>query len=190
MFQDKLPLSCGTYLYFSRPTLNIVFHLSYHIYDVHMNTNEIHPFVFLQHFNIQKSNAQAVDYHGFDSLPRRVDCRSKPEIYFISIFCRFNVIAHAVETLCHGTQWPVYPLYSQHHNCWWFNIDSDNGLLPDSAEPLPEPQQVPVAFIWGHYLNSLRPRLTTIGSDNGLSPSHYLNHCWNIVNWTLGNKLQ
>ena len=21
-------------------------------------------------------------------------------------------------------------------------------------------------------------------------PSHYLNHCWNIVNWTLGNKLQ
>ena len=22
------------------------------------------------------------------------------------------------------------------------------------------------------------------------APSHYLNHCWNIVNWTLGNKLQ
>ena len=21
-------------------------------------------------------------------------------------------------------------------------------------------------------------------------PSHYLNHCWNIVNWTLGNKFQ
>ena len=35
-----------------------------------------------------------------------------------------------------------------------------------------------------------------IGSDNGLSPgtwsapSHYLNQCWNIVNWTLRNKLQ
>ena len=35
-------------------------------------------------------------------------------------------------------------------------------------------------------------KLTIIGSDNGLStaPSHYLNQCWNIVNWTLGNKLQ
>ena len=38
--------------------------------------------------------------------------------------------------------------------------------------------------------------LTTIGSDNGLSPRrcltiiHYLNQCWNIVNWTHGNKLQ
>ena len=39
-------------------------------------------------------------------------------------------------------------------------------------------------------------KLTIIGSDNGLSlgrrqlPSHYLNQCWNIVDWTLGNKLQ
>ena len=38
---------------------------------------------------------------------------------------------------------------------------------------------------------------TSIGSDNGLSPgrrwpapSHYLNQCWNIVNWTIGNKPQ
>ena len=33
-----------------------------------------------------------------------------------------------------------------------------------------------------------------IGSDKGLvawsAPSHYLNQCWNIVNWTLKNKLQ
>ena len=49
-------------------------------------------------------------------------------------------------------------------------------------------------------LNSLRPsdsytcicgsKLATIGSDNSLSPGHYLNQCWNIVNWSLGNKLQ
>ena len=31
--------------------------------------------------------------------------------------------------------------------------------------------------------------LTIIGLDNGLSPSHYLNQCWNIVNWTFRNKL-
>ena len=30
----------------------------------------------------------------------------------------------------------------------------------------------------------------SIGSGNGLSPSHYLNQCWLIVNWTLRNKLQ
>ena len=34
-------------------------------------------------------------------------------------------------------------------------------------------------------------KLTIIGSDNGWkAPSHYLNQCRNIVNWTLGNKLQ
>ena len=35
-------------------------------------------------------------------------------------------------------------------------------------------------------------KLTIIDSDNGLlpAPSHYLNQCWNIVNWTIGNKLQ
>ena len=32
--------------------------------------------------------------------------------------------------------------------------------------------------------------LTIISSDNGLSSSHYLNLCWNIVNWTLSDKLQ
>ena len=38
-------------------------------------------------------------------------------------------------------------------------------------------------------------KLTTIGSDNGLSPGRrqaiiWTNHCWDIVNWALGNKLQ
>ena len=33
--------------------------------------------------------------------------------------------------------------------------------------------------------------LINIGSGNGLLPSgHYLNQCWNIVNWTLRNILQ
>ena len=142
--------------------LAVLLLISYFIYHIiyMMYTWIQTKYILLFFFSIliyKKVMLKRFDYHGLDSLPRRVDCRSKPEIYFISIFCHFNVIAHAVETLCHGTQWPVYPLYSQRHHCWWFNIDSDNGLLPDSAEPLPEPQQVPVAFIWGHYLNSLRP---------------------------------
>ena len=37
-------------------------------------------------------------------------------------------------------------------------------------------------------------KLTIIGSDKWLvawrAPSCYLNQCWNIVSWTLGNKLQ
>ena len=30
--------------------------------------------------------------------------------------------------------------------------------------------------------------LTIIGSDNGMAPSHYLNQCWNILNWTETKK--
>ena len=48
---------------------------------------------------------------------------------------------------------------------------------------------------WGRVTHICVNKLTIIGSDNDLSPgrqatSHYLNQCWNIVNWTLGNKLQ
>ena len=32
-------------------------------------------------------------------------------------------------------------------------------------------------------------KLTIIGSDNGLLPGQHQT-CWNIVNWTLGNKFQ
>ena len=43
---------------------------------------------------------------------------------------------------------------------------------------------------WGRVTHICVRNLTIIGSDNVLSPSHYLNQCWNIVNWTLRNKLQ
>ena len=48
---------------------------------------------------------------------------------------------------------------------------------------------------WGRVTHICVGKLTIIGSDNDLSPSqaapsHYLNQCWNIVNLTLGNKLQ
>ena len=32
--------------------------------------------------------------------------------------------------------------------------------------------------------------LTSIGSDNSPAQLHYLNLCWNIVNWTLRNRFQ
>ena len=39
---------------------------------------------------------------------------------------------------------------------------------------------------WGRVTHIFVGNLTIIGSDNGLA----LNQCWNIVNWTLRNKLQ
>ena len=47
---------------------------------------------------------------------------------------------------------------------------------------------------WGRVTHICVSKLTIIGSDNGLSPgrlpSHYLNQCWDIVHWTLRNKLK
>ena len=47
---------------------------------------------------------------------------------------------------------------------------------------------------WGRATHICISKPTITGSDNGLSPvpasSHYLNQWWNIVNWTLRNKLQ
>ena len=43
---------------------------------------------------------------------------------------------------------------------------------------------------WGRVTRICVSKITIIGPDNGLLPSHYLNQCWNIVDWTLGNKLK
>ena len=47
---------------------------------------------------------------------------------------------------------------------------------------------------WGRVTHIYVDKLTIIGSDNGLSPEQrqaiIWNQCWNIVNRTLGNKLQ
>ena len=48
---------------------------------------------------------------------------------------------------------------------------------------------------WGRVTHICVGKLIILGSDYGLSPgrtapSHYLNQWWDIVNWTLGNKLQ
>ena len=54
-------------------------------------------------------------------------------------------------------------------------------------------------FAERHWINSLRPsdayiscvgNLDIIGSDNGSAPSHNLNQCNNIADWTLRNKIQ
>ena len=47
---------------------------------------------------------------------------------------------------------------------------------------------------WGQVMHIYISKLTIIVSGNGLvawaAPTHYLNQCWNIVNWTLRNTLQ
>ena len=39
---------------------------------------------------------------------------------------------------------------------------------------------------WGQVMHICVSEIITIGSDNGLAPVQ----CWNIINWTLGNKFQ
>ena len=71
-----------------------------------------------------------------------------------------------------------------------------NCLLPNGRKPLPCPVLWCLNTLtrWGRVTHICVGNSTIIGSDNGLSPgrapSHYLNQCWNIVNRTLGNKLQ
>ena len=57
---------------------------------------------------------------------------------------------------------------------------------------LPSHQQPWYLTHWGRVTHICVANLTIIGSDNGSwsAPSHYLNQCWNIVNWTLRSKLQ
>ena len=43
---------------------------------------------------------------------------------------------------------------------------------------------------WGRVTHICVSKLTIIRSDNGMMPSHYMNQCCIIVNWTLRNKLQ
>ena len=42
---------------------------------------------------------------------------------------------------------------------------------------------------WGRVMHMCITQLAIIGSDNDQASSHYLNQCWNIVNWTLRNNL-
>ena len=43
---------------------------------------------------------------------------------------------------------------------------------------------------WGRVPHICVCKLTNIGSNNGLSPGHYLNQCWDIVNSNLSNTFQ
>ena len=43
---------------------------------------------------------------------------------------------------------------------------------------------------WSRVMHICISKLTILGSDNGLAPSHYLNQGWNIVNWILRSKPQ
>ena len=43
---------------------------------------------------------------------------------------------------------------------------------------------------WGRVTYACVSKLAIIGSDYWSAPSNYLNQCWNIVNWTLRNKLK
>ena len=57
---------------------------------------------------------------------------------------------------------------------------------PQAVEILPRVIDKDLLTHWGQMMHARVIKLIIIGSDNG----HYLNQCWNIVNWALRNKLQ
>ena len=65
-----------------------------------------------------------------------------------------------------------------------------NGVLHQSGDT---PLRAALEYLthWGRVTHICVSKLTIIGSgDAWPAPSHYLNQCWNVVNWTLENKLQ
>ena len=78
-----------------------------------------------------------------------------------------------VVMLCCGLMGQIYPYPLGFHHWHW-----DNCTIS------------PVLIHWGRVKHICLSKLTVIGSDNGLAPSHHLNQCWNIVNWTLMNNIQ
>ena len=85
-----------------------------------------------------------------------------------------------------------YPLPSQGSFWLWAPPMRGGNAFSHWLGPCPERSlsSFPGITHWGRETHTCVGKLTIIASDNGLSPSHYLNQCWNIVNWTLGNKLQ
>ena len=64
-------------------------------------------------------------------------------------------------------------------------------MLSDDTSPLPKPMFA--QHLWVPVTLTHLGRVTHICVGNlniiGSAPSHYLNHCWNNVNWTRRNKL-
>ena len=87
----------------------------------------------------------------------------------------------------------------------WVNIHLSKLLKAPSVDP--SGAETGISH-WGRVTHISVGNINSIGSENGLSPgrrqaiiwtkwlvawsapSHYLNQCWNIFNWTIGNKLQ
>ena len=79
----------------------------------------------------------------------------------------------------------------------WFDKESSDKSLPAQVITHVMDTQWLGGLVVIRTFNSFRPsdhaymhRNPIIISSHDLAPSHYLNQCWNIVNWTLRNKLQ
>ena len=81
------------------------------------------------------------------------------------------------------TQGSVDGIFDWNCGCWW--------RVGERPVGCPRNKRGVMLTHWGRMMHICVSKLTTIGSDNSLSPpSHYLNQWWNIVNSNLRNKLQ
>ena len=88
--------------------------------------------------------------------------------------------------------WQIYQLFSGKHcikTVVYMHVHVKTYKIIKKQSPLCQMSYLLFLTHWGRATHIYVSKLTIIGSYNGLSPSHYLNHCWNIVN-KFGNKLQ
>ena len=88
-------------------------------------------------------------------------------------------------------------MISQYSFSWWLGVIRHQDITWTNADQALWWHMVSLGqnelTHWGWVIHKCVNNLTNIASYNGLlpglPPSHYLHHCWNIVNWTLKNKL-
>ena len=102
--------------------------------------------------------------------------------------CKFMGIDDAEFTISHKIYFPYERFYEFGNNvaCPIVRSDPVTQVWGITTKGYPR-------FLthWGRVTHICVSKLTSIGSDNGLSPgSHYLKQCWDVVNWTPGNKLR
>ena len=86
-------------------------------------------------------------------------------------------MADVIEVISLERQGPG--LRSQYHCCWWSGDARGQGISNNGVSWVVSTLKPLALHQW------FRKWLVTYPAT-----SHYLNQCWNSVNWTLGNKLQ
>ena len=98
-------------------------------------------------------------------------------------------VSPGFEKYCMLTESLIYNIQDQYNKTIWAQSCNSNHIINPSWCSW---KNVQTRFLinWGQMTYICVGNLTITGSDNDLAPNHYLNQCWDFVNWNLRNKLQ